>query len=665
VSALDLVFGALFLLVCTAPLGLVLARSGRAVSLVAPLGSAAACLMGLVGALWALSPEQASELRAAWAIPGGALVVGIDALSAFFLVPLFALGALVALYGRAYLAAPDGGVRAPAASASLSLLIASMVLVLIARHALLFLVAWETMALLAYLLVSTDHAQAEVRRAGWTFLIASHVGVLALIGLFLGLSDPVGGALDFASFERMSDLSQGAALALLGLALVGFGIKAGVPGLHVWLPEAHAAAPSHVSALMSGVLVKLGVYGLLRVLPLLPVQRVAGAALMALGLAGALGGIALALQQRDLKRVLAYSTIENVGIVLFGLGLGWLARSRGDAVLAALGLAGGLLHVWNHCAIKGLLFLGAGSALHATGTRDLEQLGGLLRHMPVTGISTLLGAVAIAGLPPLNGLIGEWLIYRGLAAAALDTSSLASLAPMAAIAAFALVGGLATLCFVRLAGVALLGEPRSEAARHAHESSRGMTGPLALLAVGCLALSFLSPLAAGAVAPLVNGLGGIEGAEAPVRAALAPLASFNLGLAGLILVGALLLAPRVRAAASDETWACGYAAPAARMQYTASSFAELIAHRLLPAWLRSRPERDAPRGLFPERAAWAARHEDPLTRSVYEPFLVRWGDRFARLRWLQQGRLHVYLVYIAGMAVIGLLWSSLRGWWSS
>ncbi len=663
-SPLGAVLIALAMLLGTSLLTLLLARRERLAGAGAVLGIVVACGFGLFGSAEALALGQASELRAVWQVPGGALVVGIDALSAFFLVPMFALGALVAVFGRRYLAG-HGGVHVATAGAVLALLLAAMTIVLVARHALLFLAAWESMTLLAYVLISADHAQLEVRRAGFTYLIASHVGVLALMGLFLVLGAQVGGAMDFASFRQLTGLSRETSLALLALVLVGFGIKAGVVGLHVWLPEAHAAAPSHVSALMSGILVKLGVYGMLRVLQLLPPLLGASTALMTLGLLGALAGIALALQQRDLKRVLAYSTIENVGIVLFGLGFGLWAKGRGAPSLAALGFGGSLLHVWNHCAIKGLLFLGAGSVLHATGSKDLERLGGLLQRMPVTGVSMLLGAVAIAGLPPLNGLLGEWAIYRGLASAALAASAWASLAPMAAIATLALVGGLATLCFVRLVGVALLGEPRSKSAREARESSWEIAGPLALLSAVCVALALAPALASRALAPLLGELCGTQGAETSLRAALEPLATANWVLFAALFVGASLLLLRTRAGARGETWGCAYSAPRSRMQYTATSFAELLADRLLPAALRSsQRESRPPRGLFPASMAWHARHEDPLTRAVYEPALTRWGDRFARLRWLQQGRLQIYLVYIAGAAVLGLSWSALRSWWA-
>jgi hydrogenase-4 component B len=663
VTPLGAVLLGLGALLTTGFVALLLAPLGRAAQWIATLGTVAGCLVGLLGAVSALVSAPALPLTAPWQVPGGALIVSIDALSAFFLIPLFAFAPLAAVYGRAYLAHRGDAARTAVASAVLALLVAAMALVLLARHAMLFLVAWEAMALLAYVLISTDHTEAEVRRAGWTYLIASHVGVLALIGLFLALASHAGGALDFAAFQRMPELSPSAVLGLLALALVGFGVKAGVPGLHVWLPEAHAAAPSHVSALMSAVLVKLGVYGMLRVATMLPVPEAAGATLMLLGLVGALGGIALALQQRDLKRVLAYSTIENLGIVLFGLGLGFWARSRGDLPLAALGFAGGLLHVWNHCAMKGLLFLAAGGVLHATGTKDLERLGGLLRKMPVTGAATVVGAVAIAGLPPLNGFVGEWLIYRGLATASLAASSWVSVTAMAGIAALAVVGALATLCFVRLIGVALLGEPRSESAQRAHEPSWEIAGPVVLLAAVCVLLALASPALADALSRLVGELCGANGAAANVRAALVPLAALYFGFFGALLAGALLIIRLVKGAASDATWGCGYTAPNSRMQYTASSFGELASHHLTPTVLRTRAESAQPRGPFPDAVGWSSSQVDPLTRAVYEPLLSSWGDRFARLRWVQQGNLHFYLLYLAGSAVLGLVWAALRSWW--
>ncbi|HSJ97625.1 MAG TPA: proton-conducting transporter membrane subunit [Myxococcota bacterium] len=321
-SPLGLALAGAGILAASAALSLVLARAGRIATGVALAGALAGCGAGLWAALAVLRSGLVLETATSWQVPGGALVLGVDPLSAFFLVPLFVLGGLAAVYGRQSLGGHARPTLQIGAAAALNLLIAAMAGVLLARHALLFLVAWETMTLLAYWLVTLDHQEAEVRRAGWAYLVASHVGVVALLALFLTLGRYAGGALDFASLEAASVSSRTASAALFALALVGFGIKAGVAGLHVWLPEAHGAAPSHVSALMSGALIKLGVYGLVRVVSMLPPSSAYGAVLMGLGLAGALLGITLAIDQRDLKRALAYSSIENVGIVLLGLGLG-------------------------------------------------------------------------------------------------------------------------------------------------------------------------------------------------------------------------------------------------------------------------------------------------------------------------------------------------------
>lgn len=637
---------------------LALARVPGLAALVAVLGAAAGGVTGLWGAAMAAGSGWTGAITAAWQVPAGDLVVGLDPLSAFFLAPLFVLGPLAAVYGSSYLR------RAVVPAAEMNLLIAAMALVLVARHALVFLVAWEAMTLLAYLLVTHEHGESEVRRAGWAYLVASHVAALALFALFVALGARTGGALDFAGFERAWRAEPSGGAGILVLALVGFGIKAGLVGLHVWLPEAHAAAPSHVSALMSGVLIKLGLYGLLRTTTLVEPGAWFGVALMMLGLAGALFGIALALVQRDLKRVLAYSSVENVGIALVGLGLGFWARAEGEARLAALGFAGALLHVWNHAAMKGLMFLGAGNVVHAIGTRDVDRMGGLLRRMPWTGGALILGAVAIAALPPLNGLCGEWLLYRGLTDLGVSGSTSTALPAIAGAALLALVGGLAALCFVRLVGIALLGAPRGEAAKSAHEATAAMIGPTITLALLCVAGAFAAPvLVSSTFAPLVAQLGGAGPAEVGAAGAtLVPLVAVNAGLFASIAVVVALLAWRVRSARQADTWDCGYAAPAARMQYTGSGFSELFAARVLPRSMRASSAVSRPEGAFPSAAAFASQATDPLMRGAYEPFLVRWGDRFARLRFLQQGNVHVYILYIIATAIAGLAWVAAREW---
>src|SRR5262249_12643240 len=476
-----------------AGLGSALARPGsRGAARLNALLVATAAIACAIPAIGVLATGAPLDLVRAWPVPGGALSLGLDPLSAFFVLPVAALSALTACYGVGYL---DGAPRPVRISwPAFDALVAGMLLVLVARNAVLFVVAWEGMSLAAWALVASDSESREGRRAGWIYLVAAHFGSAALLLLFAILAHASGDAATFGAFRGSTTSLPPVWLLLLGL--VGFGVKAGVVPFHVWLPEAHAAAPSHVSALLSGAMVKLGVYGLLRIAVLLgPLSAGAGACLAALGLTGAWLGIALALQQRDLKRALAYSSVENLGLIAIGLGLAAWGGAHGNGALALFGLVGALLHVWNHTAMKGLLFLAAGAAVHAAGTRDLERLGGLLRRMPFTGTCFAAGAVAIAGLPPLNGFNSEWLLYRGLFGAALHASGVARVAAFLAAAILALVGGLAAACTVRLLGIAFLGAPRDRGADHAHEGGLRLRTPLALRALACTALAGLPSFA--------------------------------------------------------------------------------------------------------------------------------------------------------------------------
>ncbi|HSQ66894.1 MAG TPA: proton-conducting transporter membrane subunit, partial [Polyangiaceae bacterium] len=620
-------------------------------STVAALAAVAGCAVGAWAAVRGLA--QPESFTTIWAIPYGQIHVAIDPLSAFFLVPVFAIGGLTAVYGRAYLGARSHGITAFA----FNLLVASMACVVIARQAVLFLVSWEVMSLSAYVLITVDHEHAEVRRAGWVYLIATHIGAAALVALFLIYARHAG-SFDFDRFQTAAALPWTGRLALTGLALLGFGVKAGIVPLHVWLPEAHAAAPSHVSALMSAVLVKVGLYGLLRVLLLLgrPTPWL-GPSLMVLGLVGGWLGISLALYQRDLKRALAYSTVENMGIILLGVGTGFWGATANHPVVAALGMTGALLHVWNHAAMKGLMFLGAGGVLHGAGSKDLERLGGLVKRMPLTAGCMITGAIAIAALPPLNGFVSEWLIYLGLAHGALVADGAAGVSTSLAVGVLSLIGGLAVFSFVRLIGIALLGQPRSESARHAHEPGAAMTAPLVLLAAVCVAAAVAPRFAAQAIAPSIAQLLGRAPDAAPLQS-LATIGKLDAILIAILLVAGAIAVRLARGAASDSTWGCGYAQPTSRMQYTGRSFSEHLAERMMPKWLGPRVKVSAPKDLFPGATSLTSDSSDPVTRGFYEPFISRWGERFMRLRWLQQGVLQAYLVYILVAALAGLSWVS-------
>jgi formate hydrogenlyase subunit 3/multisubunit Na+/H+ antiporter MnhD subunit len=593
----------------------------------------------------------------------------VDHLSAFFLLPVLGLSALAAIYGGSYLLAFRRQKWLGWPWFLFNLFVAAMGMVVIARTAFLFLVAWEVMSLTAFALVAFEQEKAEVRRAGWTYLIAAHVGVAFLI-VVLALLGRQAGSLEFAAFRRMPPPVAGGSGLIFVLALVGFGTKAGFVPFHVWLPEAHPAAPSHVSALMSGVMIKMGIYGLLRVLTFLgPPAGWWGLTLGALGLLTAVVGIALALHQRDLKRVLAYSSIENMGLIGLALGVGLCGEANGMPALAALGMAAALLHIWNHTLMKGLLFFAAGSVLHGTGTKDIEKLGGVMQRMPWTASPLMIGSVAIAALPPLNGFVSKWLLYLGLLKFGFANHNFLGLGVWAAVGLLALVGALAALAFVRLTGIALLGSPRSEGADEAHESSAWMFAPMLLLVAFCLGLAVRPRLALGLLPGVLHQLPGNGASAALVELDSSEVPLSRIGVFNawaLLTVAAVMVWLWVRMRQADQaegpTWGCGYVQPTARMQYTGRSFAEVLAEHLLPRSLRPRTSRELPEGLFPAKSRFRAEDPDPFRDHVYDPLFTRMAERFTRLRILQQGQVHVYLVYVVLTVALALAWVSVRRW---
>ena len=558
------------------------------------------------------------------------------------------------------------------------MLVASMALVMMARNAVLFLFAWEIMSLSSWLLVTWEHEKEGVRQAGITYLVATQIGTAFLLVMFLllGVGSAQGGAAGAATaasaassgaaaldFSRFSGIGAPVAGAVFLLALVGFGTKAGIVPLHVWLPEAHPAAPSHVSALMSGVMIKTGIYGIVRVLTFLAAPAPWwGWTLAALGAVSGIIGVLFALAQHDMKRLLAYHSVENIGIICLGLGIGLLGVSYGAPVVAVLGFAGGLLHVLNHVLFKGLLFLGAGSAAHATGTREIDHLGGLLKKMPLTGIAFLVGAAAICGLPPLNGFVSELLIFIGALRAVALPMVPQAVAAAGVVGALALISGLAAACFTKAFGITFLGEARTAPAAEARESGPAMIVPMAALAAGCLAIGLLGPLALSALAPLAAGLAGLSpGAAdallAPVRGGLTNVLIAAGALAAIVALLALLrgLLQRRRSRARAGTWDCGYVLPSARMQYTSSSFAQPLTG-MFRSLLRTRRVSAEVSGLFPAKASLSTETPDVFSDHVYHPVFGGIGSLFTRLRWLQHGRLQLYVLYVAAALLALLIW---------
>jgi formate hydrogenlyase subunit 3/multisubunit Na+/H+ antiporter MnhD subunit len=616
--------------------------------------------LGVAGAVGALSGDVPTW-TAPWMTPGASLSIRVDGLSALFLLPILIVPALGSVYGLGYW--PQAERRAQSVRLQLfyGLVTGAMTLVCVAANAILFLAAWEVMALSGFVLIMTEHERTETQRAAFVYLAAAHVGNLALFALFAILGRTAG-SLEFAAMANLAPATA-AGTWIYALALGGFGLKAGLVPLHFWLPGAHAAAPSHVSALMSGVLLKTGIYGILRVTGFFDAPPPAwGATLLVAGAVSAVLGVGFALAQHDLKRLLAYHSVENIGIIAMGMGLALLGRTYHQPALVVLGFSGAVLHVINHATFKGLLFLGAGAIQHATGTRELDHLGGLSRAMPVTAALFLVGATAISGLPPLNGFASEWLVYLGAMQATFAPATSPLQLALVAVPALALVGGLAAACFAKVFGTVFLGQARGHL--HGHEAAATMLAPMAILAgvcalIGLFPMVFLRALSSAAAqwARLPDGLAddlAVGGVRAAARISL-------IAAALLLALGALLLWRRSRLGPVQPlapTWGCAFAKPTPRIQYTGSSFADLLVLRF--AWVFFTKMRVVlPVGPFPKRAAFDSSVPDTVLDVVIAPAAAggaRWAER---LRSHFIGRVQ----FQALLVVAGLL--TLLGWFAA
>jgi hydrogenase-4 component B len=661
--ALSLALSCVGVLLATSVLAVLTARSDRArifvygASLVASLLSCGAALNVLVGG------AAASSIRLPLGLPWLGAHFRIDALSAFFLIvvnfgaaaaSLFAIG-----YGR-HEEVPERVLP------FYPVYLAGLNIVLLSADAFSFLISWEFMSLSSWALVIAHHHVRDNVRAGYIYLLMASFGTLALLLAFGLLAGQDGGYAFMAM--RAAHPSAGLAALVLVLALVGAGSKAGLVPLHVWLPLAHPAAPSHVSALMSGVMTKVAVYGFIRI-----VFDLIGAPawwwsmpVLFVGAASAVMGVLYALMQRDLKRVLAYSTIENIGIVFVALGLALAFKSFGMTFAAALAVTAALLHVLNHSLFKNLLFCGAGAVLVSTGERDLEKLGGLIHRMPRTAFMFLVGCAAISALPPLNGFVSEWLTFQAiLLSPQLPSWGLKLLIP-AAGALLALSAALAGACFVRIYGIAFLSRPRSDAARAAHETDRVSLVAMAILAAICLVIGILPGLVIDALAPVSQLL---AGGRMPVQASVAwlsivPIAesrsSYN-GLLVFLFVAAsgMIAAFSIHRLASNKIrrsaiWDCGFPDARPATQYSADSFAQPIRRVFGSLVFRTREagEMAPPASTAPAR--FVALVRDPIWDTFYAPLAGSMAVFAEKLNVLQFLTIRRYLSLVF-MALVLLL----------
>ena len=650
--AIDVILIAIAAWLALALLGLVFLRQrALAARVLFPLGAAVGLLLG-TGALWGLaSGPQVAVL--AIGLPGLPFHLRLDSLAAFFLALLGFASAGISLYTGGYLRADDDTPPGLFAFGYL-LFLASMAMVLLAADAYAFMVMWEVMALASFFLVIANHRSAETRSAGFLYLLIAHLGAIAIL-LCFGVIAVKAGDYSFAAMAR-GHLSPFWASAAFLLALLGFGAKAGVLPLHVWLPEAHPAAPTPVSALMSGLMLKTAIYGLLRVsLDLLhQPQWWWGALLLALGLATALYGVIFSTAQTDMKRLLAYSSIENVGLIFAGAGLALLFRAYGMDGLAALALTAALYQAASHAFFKSLLFLVTGSVLHATGQRNLGHLGGLIRTIPWVAWLAFIGVLASAGLPPLSGFVGEWLLLQSfLFTPGLPNGFLNMLIPVVA-AVIVLVSALAGYAMVKFFGVVFLGQPREASLADARDARLLERAGLVWLAALSVALGLVPTLVIQAIDPvtrLLVGAGlGAAVAKQPwwllvptsvERASYGPAVFLVGGLAASAIAALLvhrLYHARLRRAAA---WDCGHPWQTARMQDSAEGLGQPIRQIFEPFFRMRRELPDA----FDASPHYRVEIEDHFWHGLYLPiaraveFLARQAGR------LQQGRIAVYLLY--------------------
>ena len=620
------------------------------------LGALGGCIL-FIASIFALD-RSAETLVLPLGLPDLPFHLRLDALSAFFLSLLGAVSAGISIFSAGYFRDDEPG-RFAFICMNYHFFLASMGLVMLADDAYLFMVAWETMALTSYFLVTLDHKLAHNRNAGFIYLLVAHLGAIAIL-LSFGVLHGGHGDYTFTALRNAALTPFWATVAFL-LAFFGFGAKAGMLPLHVWLPEAHPAAPSPVSALMSGIMLKTAIYGMIRLIYDLigNVRWEWGMVVLVIGTITTLFGVLYALMQHDLKRLLAYHSVENIGIILLGLGMSMVFIGFGHREAGALGLIAALYHTFNHAVFKSLLFLGAGSILHATGLRNLNDMGGLIHKMPRTAFYFLIGALAISALPPLNGFVSEWLTFQtALQALILENGVVRSLVPLSA-AALALAGALTAMCFVKVYGIAFLGqqhEPRHvpQGVFHGGDANFHERAGMAYLAACCFLLGVFPStvlLALNRVAVSLNGEGLTPAAlnsnwlwlvpTAPAQASYSPVILF------LVIVVVVLLTfifvrhfyhGRVRV---SHPWACGFPERTTRMQDTADAFAQPIRHVFGPLYLMTRhlpaPDDAAPR--------YSVKIEDRHWYWLYLPVARLTGFISEKLGLLQQGRVSVYLLY--------------------
>ena len=639
-----------------------------------PSGAAVACLLGLAAVLqgpW----DAILVISLPWGLPIGTCTLGLDPLSRLFLLPVFGLGMTCAFSGGLSLrhSLPQEHNLAAHWFFYLLLLL-GMALVMSARDTVLFILAWEVMSLAPFFLIDFNDGDSKVRDASWVYLIAAHLGAVALIAFF-ALFWQVTGTTGLEALQSGEGLRHADPLlrsSLFVLALLGFGAKAGLAPLHVWLPEAHPAAPSHVSALLSGAMINAGLYGMLRSLSLLCAPGDLSAApewwgwsLLLLGLATGLMGILKAMAQDNLKRMLAYSSVENMGLMFMGVGVGLVGLSVYNHDMVLLGFVGALIHMLNHAGFKGLLFLCAGEVLHATGTVRMGHLGGLQRSMPLVAWAFALGAASIACLPPLSGFAGEFVLAVSMLQAPALPGLERQIPLFLTLGGLALISGLAAALYAKAYGITFLGQPRSAFSANVHAPKPVTLWPLALPALTCVLGGFCAPWTFSLASWTAAQATPLPQEFLPQRLevwsriyeSLSMIALWGGILLGVSLILLLLRAAllRGRAVRREPTWGCGFQAGTARIQYTDGAFSEPLARVFAPL-MGLRRQSSPISGLFANSACLYLAAPDRLRSGLFTPLFELVLRVCDACKIIQHGKIHLYILYILVTLIALLVW---------
>ncbi len=675
---MELFFLSIIVLLCGAVLAWIFSFRAKFATFFGAGSTIIAAFLGVWSGIAAILADKPLSYSLPWQhLPFASFSFNLDPLAGFFVAVILGISGLAAVYGTMYWKKYRHEHNLGGAWFFYNILVAAMATVVTAANGVLFLIAWEIMTLSAFFLIIFEHERPEVRHAGILYLIAGHIGAAFLFVMFWIFASYTK-SMDFSTFKELPLAPEIATIIFL-CSLVGFGSKAGIVPFHVWLPYAHPAAPSHVSAVMSGVMIKTGVYGILRTMTFLGTPHLSwGITLTVLGCITGIMGIFWALTQHDIKKFLAYSSVENIGIIFIGIGIGICGTSLYTStsniitkniamLLGILGFSGSILHIFNHSIFKSLLFLSAGTVAQQTHTRDFESLGGLLKKMPKTGISFMIGAIAISALPPLNGFISEFFLYMAsfkYISSMEKSSELLNLIglPIISILSLVLIGGLALASFTKAFSITFLGTPRSETATsEANDPHWIMILPMIILAGACFLVSifivwfgpqFLAPV----LTIMLPNTMSISSVLSEASTIIAEILKISI-IFGIILVGVILLRNRMlksRTVTKAGTWDCGYLAASSKVQYTASSFSQPIND--LFAYITGYSKKlEEPKSYFSNKATFSSHSKDIFMEFFNKIFhSIAWI--FKRLDWLQHGKLHLYLLYIAGTLIILLIW---------